>query len=103
MHDMLIYMDNAMNTTQSLYKNAFELTELPTFTVNEKLKIGIGWHLLSLDNNEIIWHNGGTHGFHTFIGFNKLLKYGVVVFSNSFSIDDIDILAIQILRLLDKY
>jgi len=103
MHDILIYLDNAMNTEQSVYKNAFELTEQPTFTVNDKLKIGLGWHLLLLDNNEIIWHNGGTQGFHTFIGFNKLLKYGVVVFSNSYSIDDIDTLAIEILRILNKY
>jgi len=103
MHDMLIYLDNAMNTEQSIYKDAFELAEKPTFQVNDKLKVGLGWHLLKLDDDEIIWHNGGTHGFHTFIAFNKVLKYGIVVISNSYSVEDSDILAIDILRTLRKY
>jgi len=52
--------------------------------------IGLGWHILKKYGTEIIWHNGGTGGYRSFIGFDKSAKTGVVVLSNSAnSIDDI--------------
>ena len=46
-------------------------------------KIGLGWHYTN--NNEIVWHNGGTGGYKTFTGFLKGTKKGVAVFTNSTS------------------
>jgi hypothetical protein len=43
--------------------------------------MGLGW-ILSNDG-EIIWHNGGTGGFRSCLGFNPKLKRGIVVLSNS--------------------
>lgn len=41
--------------------------------------IGRGWHT----NYDVVWHNGGTIGFSTFIGFDAKRKRGVVILTNS--------------------
>jgi len=54
------------------------------------LKIGLGWHVSNLNDTTIVWHNGGTHGFHAFCGFVPATNKGVVVLTNSdLNIDDI--------------
>ena len=52
--------------------------------------IGLGWLLRRGFGAEIVWHNGGTGGYHSFIGFDPRTGDGVVVLHNSAaSIDDI--------------
>jgi CubicO group peptidase (beta-lactamase class C family) len=41
---------------------------------------GIGWMLDTKDN--IIWHNGGTTNFNSYVAFNKHKQIGVVILSN---------------------
>ncbi len=54
------------------------------------LEIGLGWHILKRFDTEVVWHNGGTGGYHSFIGFDQKRRRGVVVLSNSTNdIDDI--------------
>ena len=54
------------------------------------LEVGLGWHILKRFDTEIVWHNGGTGGYHSFIGFDQKRRKGVVVLSNSTNdIDDI--------------
>jgi D-alanyl-D-alanine-carboxypeptidase/D-alanyl-D-alanine-endopeptidase len=54
------------------------------------LEIGLGWHILKKFDTEVVWHNGGTGGYHSFIGFDQKRRKGVVVLSNSTNdIDDI--------------
>jgi hypothetical protein len=54
------------------------------------MAIGLGWHIRKSDGGRIVWHNGGTGGFHSFCGFDPATKTGVVVLANgSGSIDDI--------------
>ena len=45
--------------------------------------IGLGWMISRSSNANIIWHNGGTGGFRTFLGFNPKTQNGIVVLSNS--------------------
>lgn len=47
------------------------------------LEIALGWHILTREDREIIWHNGGTGGFRSFIGFDPKSRTGVVVLSNA--------------------
>jgi CubicO group peptidase (beta-lactamase class C family) len=47
------------------------------------LAIALGWHVLTVHGKEIVWHNGGTAGYRTFIGFDRLARVGVVVLSNA--------------------
>ena len=57
-----------------------------------KMAIGLGWHLRKSDAGTLVWHNGGTGGFHSFCAFDPATKTGVVVLANgNGSIDDIGI------------
>lgn len=46
----------------------------------KSMGIGLGWMVEEIDN--IIWHNGSTMGFSSFMGFEKDILSGVVVLSN---------------------
>jgi serine-type D-Ala-D-Ala carboxypeptidase/endopeptidase len=47
------------------------------------LEIALGWHILaSPAGGEIVWHNGGTGGYRSFIAFNPKERTGVVALSN---------------------
>ena len=36
------------------------LTQKPTFKVNDNMQIGLGWHILNMENSiELIFHHGG--------------------------------------------
>ena len=47
------------------------------------LAIGLGWHIFKQPDTAIIFHDGGTGGYRSFIGFNQTSQLGVVVLSNS--------------------
>ena len=60
------------------------------------LTSAMGWHISTRFGTEIIWHNGGTGGYHSFCGFAPDRGFGVVVLSNS--TDDIDDLGFHLLE-----
>lgn len=54
--------------------------------------MGLGWGIMKSGNNELIWHNGTTGGYQSFIGFLPKMNVGIVVLSNArtdVGIDDI--------------
>jgi len=57
-----------------------EKTQTPFFSFPGS-EIGLGW-LIVQNDPEIIWHNGGTGGYRSFIGFDKEGQKAVVVLSN---------------------
>jgi D-alanyl-D-alanine-carboxypeptidase/D-alanyl-D-alanine-endopeptidase len=50
--------------------------------VGGDMEIAYGWHVQNKDGNSIIWHNGGTGGYRTYMGFDPKARTGVVVLSN---------------------
>jgi hypothetical protein len=46
------------------------------------LDIALGWHISTRDGSELVWHNGGTGGYRSFIGFDPKTRVGVVVLTN---------------------
>ena len=59
-------------------------------TPTANLSIGLGWHLLERNGRRIIWHNGQTGGYHSFIAFDRARRAAVAVLANSaHDIDDI--------------
>lgn len=52
----------------------------------------LGWIVEQSGDDEMVWHNGGTGGYRSFVGFLPRAKTGVVVLSNTFTsigVDDI--------------
>jgi D-alanyl-D-alanine-carboxypeptidase/D-alanyl-D-alanine-endopeptidase len=56
------------------------------------LDIAYAWHMFLREGDPIIWHNGGTGGYQSFMGYDPKARVGVVVLSNAstaMGIDDI--------------
>ena len=54
------------------------------------MRIGLGWVIRSGHGRDLHWHNGGTGGYRSFLGFDLESQTGVVVLSNSGdSVDDL--------------
>lgn len=47
------------------------------------LEVALGWHILAGNGNEIVWHNGGTGGYRSFMGYDPAARIGVVALSNA--------------------
>jgi len=59
--------------------------------------IGLGWLVISPDGREIAWHNGGTGGFRSFVGYDPKERIGVVVLSNASTPSGVDDIGLHIL------
>ena len=91
--DALFGCGGIMSTAEDLVKftqaqfdknnKELELTRKPTFDINDKMKIGLGWHILKSENEfKWIWHNGGTGGYSSSIVLDVEKKNGVIILSN---------------------
>jgi CubicO group peptidase (beta-lactamase class C family) len=59
-------------------------------TDNPDLDVGLAWHVFHRFGADLVWHNGETGGYHSWVGFVESKRIGAVVLSNSAtSIDDI--------------
>ena len=47
------------------------------------LSVGLGWHIRDADGQTIVWHNGGTGGYRTWMGFDGARRTAAVVLTNS--------------------
>jgi D-alanyl-D-alanine-carboxypeptidase/D-alanyl-D-alanine-endopeptidase len=52
------------------------------------VEIGMAWHTFTKFDTLIWWHNGGTYGYRSFVGFNPAKKEGVVILCNTFLDND---------------
>jgi D-alanyl-D-alanine-carboxypeptidase/D-alanyl-D-alanine-endopeptidase len=82
--DMLAFLRAAMGQ-DPVQQEAFELVTRPRFEIAPTLRIGLGWHHYVDPNGgePIIWHNGATAGFSSFLGFKREARIGIVILSNS--------------------
>ena len=74
--DMLKFLRANLAPDKSPLAKAIRLSHLPRFTVHEpsekepfKVEIGLGWHITTDDGLSIIWHNGMTGGYASYVGF----------------------------------
>lgn len=72
-----------LSLVQTPLTEAMEKTHLPRAkTSSPDLEVCLGWHLLKQYGREILWHNGETGGYHSFVGLDKQRRVGVVVLAN---------------------
>ena len=93
-NDLLNFVAAALGLTTSPLARDFEgllATRRPTGRPN--LEIALGWHVTTRPaGKQIVWHNGGTGGYRSFVGYDSSAGIGVVVLSNAFTpagVDDI--------------
>ena len=67
----------------------------------EGLSVCLAWHVVEIGNgkSQALWHNGGTGGFRSWMGFVKESGTAAVVLSNS--ANDVDLIGLGILEMLN--
>jgi len=79
---MMKYLAANMGIVDSPLAQAVELSQKLRYKIG-KNDIGLAWLTHNSLDGIIVWHNGGTGGFRSYIGFDKPKKRGVVVLANS--------------------
>ncbi len=87
--DMLKFLAANMGTENSALTATMKKTHAPRHETQLGQQVALAWHV---NTDGITWHNGGTGGYRSFIGFSPLSHRGVVVLANS--ANDVDDLAL---------
>lgn len=61
------------------------------------IDVGLGWTIDTRGGAEIIWKNGGTGGYRTFIGYSPKTDVGIVALSNAATKDGVDDIGLHLL------
>ncbi len=90
MDDMLTFLEANLGAPTNDLERAMRASHESRRSAGEGMSIGLNWHILHVGDDRIVWHNGGTGGYRTFLGFDPDRRVGVVVLTNSArSADDI--------------
>jgi CubicO group peptidase (beta-lactamase class C family) len=88
-NDMLTFLSANLELTDTPLKAAMRrMRSIRKPTGMPDLDIAMAWHIFTKFGGEIVWHNGGTFGYRSFIGFDPAAKKGVVVLCNTFMDND---------------
>ena len=89
--DMLKYIGAQLGAAPPELGRAIGMTqEVRHPTGRPGVEIALAWHVLHRAGHDIVWHNGGTGGYHSFVGFETKCGCGVVVLSSlSVNSDDL--------------
>jgi len=88
-NDMLKFVAANLELTDTPLKAAMRrMRSVKKDTGTPDLQIAMAWHVFTKFDTEVWWHNGGTAGYRSFIGFIPAKKEGVVLFCNTFMDND---------------
>jgi CubicO group peptidase (beta-lactamase class C family) len=82
-NDMLTFLGAALGYGSSPLGSAFaDMVATRRPTGSPAMEAALGWQILKAQGAEIVWHNGGTAGYRTWIGYEPQSRTGVVVLTN---------------------
>ena len=79
--DMMLYLKVNMGITDSPLSNAIEMSHSFLHGFDSRHSVGFAWLITAGSDDVTVWHNGGTGGYRSFIGFDNKAR-GVVVLAN---------------------
>ena len=86
-NDLVLFLKANMDIEANRLTSEMKLVQNPLAKINEKTRIGLAW---VITDRGIIFHNGRTDGYTSFLGFTSDRRKGVVVLSNnSVLVDDL--------------
>jgi CubicO group peptidase (beta-lactamase class C family) len=83
MTDMLAYAAANLDADDGPLQQAMAAARAPRLTVDANTRIGLIWNTQRYKGRDIVWHDGGTGGFFSFIGLDEARHTAIVVLSNS--------------------
>lgn len=82
--DMMKYLIANIQKNHPDLGAVFTLAQTQTFEEDEQNAYGLAWFITKVEEGyTVTWHNGGTDGFNSFIGFDEDRQQGVFVVMNS--------------------
>lgn len=90
-NDMAKFLAANLDSTTGRVARDLAVAHVPLRgTTSDQLKIGLVWLTVNRFGAPLVWHDGGTGGYHSFIGFDPAKARGLVVLTNiSADVDDI--------------
>ncbi|HEY2415944.1 MAG TPA: serine hydrolase [Pirellulaceae bacterium] len=79
-NDMLKFVAANLELTDTPLKPAFERAQRHYYAVNDNLDMGLNW---LLPKSGLVFHNGMTGGYNSFVAFSKTDKFGLVVLADT--------------------
>ncbi len=89
--DMARYLKAALSPPATPLGRAMKLaTTVQRPTGRKDLSIGLGWHIIDRNGQQVVFHNGETGGYHSWLGFSPGTGANAVILASSANdIDDI--------------
>ncbi len=95
-NDMLRYLRANMGLDQTALLPAMRLAQTPRADMDAVDRVGLAWITRATPQGRIVWHNGMTAGYASFLGFTADGSRGVVVLANeAASVDDLGFAALD--------
>jgi len=95
--------DGAYEGHQIVSSENLAVTHTPKVAMSDTVSYAMGWVVQQTPNGVIIWHNGGTPSFGSYVGFVAARHVGVVVLTNEANVGFPDAIGRWVLdRLLDN-
>jgi serine-type D-Ala-D-Ala carboxypeptidase/endopeptidase len=83
-NDLLIFLAANLGYTKTTLKPAMQaMLSVKRPTGQPQMDSALGWTIDSRRGNEIVWKNGGTGGYRSFMGYDSKNGIGVVVLANT--------------------
>jgi D-alanyl-D-alanine-carboxypeptidase/D-alanyl-D-alanine-endopeptidase len=81
--DMLRYLQANMGLLKTPLAAAMQLAHEPRRDIGGGDRIGLAWMTHHTPHGDVVWHNGETGGYSSFIGFTSDGRRGVVILTNA--------------------
>ena len=97
-NDLLTFLSATMGLTKTPLSNAMtSMTSVRRKTDLPNTEIALGWHISNVDGREIVWHNGGTGGYRSYMAYDRERRAGVVALANTFTPAGVDDIGLHLL------
>ena len=77
-----------------------ELVHQARYPSGPGMQVGLGWFVRGTDEGPVHWHNGGTAGFGSFIGFDLERQLGLAVLISRVHTPQLDETAVTVISAL---
>lgn len=95
-HDLLVFLEANLGYSASPLTAAMAaMLKVHRPTTIGGTEMGLGW-VLAPDG--IVWHNGSSAGYRSFVGFDPKSRVGVVVLANTFTVTGVNDIGMHLLN-----
>lgn len=86
--DQALFLEACLGLRQTPLRTAIDESIKPLLDMEAlDAKVGLGWLIMQAEGCRVIFHNGGTGGFRSFIAFSPERKTGVVVLASNSAVN----------------